>query len=201
MVLFTVGCGMLTTLSLTSPTREWFGYQVIAGLGIGVGFQTGVLVVQNTMPMEWIPVGTACVQFFQSMGGAIFIAVAQALFQNGLTEGVARAAPGVPPGLLINIGASEVRTVLTKMGFEELIDPVLEAYLTGLRNTYYMSLSLAGMAFVVACGLSWKKIQKRGAAAVAAEKEQRDEEKAVKANGGNSPVERIGEPEVRRSES
>ncbi|KAK1836679.1 putative HC-toxin efflux carrier [Podospora conica] len=200
MVLFTVGCGMISTLSLTSPLREWFGYQVIAGLGIGVGFQTGVLVVQNTMPMEWIPVGTACVQFFQSMGGAIFIAVAQALFQNGLTDGVAASAPGVPPGLLINIGASEVRNVLTQMGFEDSIEPVLEAYLAGLRNTYYMSLALAGSAFVVACGLSWKKIQKRGAAAVAAEKE-RDPEKNGKANGGSSPVEKSSDAEARKSES
>src|SRR5690242_3654315 len=96
MVLFTVGSGMITTFALDSPLRIWFGYQVIAGmslssllfkyhpmltviiqgLGIGVGFQTGVLVVQNSVSHEWIPQATACVQFFQSMGGAIFIAVA-----------------------------------------------------------------------------------------------------------------------------
>ena len=205
MILFTVGCAMISTLSLTSPLREWFGYQVIAGLGIGVGFQTGVLVVQNTMPMEWIPVGTACVQFFQSMGGAIFIAVAQALFQNGLTDGVARKAPNVPPQLLINSGASQVREILTRMGLADSIAPVLEAYLAGLRNTYYMSLALAGMAFVVACGLSWKKIEKRGAAAKAAEKERDAEQGSTEVkNGaeattvGATPVEKT---EARKSES
>jgi hypothetical protein len=31
MVLFTVGSGMITTLGLDSPLREWFGYQVLAG--------------------------------------------------------------------------------------------------------------------------------------------------------------------------
>lgn len=184
MVLFTVGCGMIATLSLTSPLREWFGYQVLTGLGIGVGFQVGVLVVQNTMPLEWIPVATACVQFFQSMGGAIFIAVAQSLFQNGLTEAVQRDAPGVPAEIFINSGASQVRQILAQLGAEQFTDVVLGAYLQGLRNTYYMSVALAGSAFIVACGLSWKKIKKRGAVTGESDKEDEAEKGAVvDANG------------------
>ena len=31
MVLATVGAGMLTTLDVDSPLREWFGYQVLCG--------------------------------------------------------------------------------------------------------------------------------------------------------------------------
>jgi hypothetical protein len=130
-----------------------------------VGFQTGVLVVQNSLPHEWIPQGTACVQFFQSLGGAIFIAVAQAVFQNGLTSGVERDAPGIPPQALINSGASDIPQVLAQMHREGDLTAVLTAYLSGLRNTYYMTVGCAATAFVAACGLSWKKIQKRKAAA------------------------------------
>jgi hypothetical protein len=32
MVLFTVGAGMITTFSLDSPFRVWFGYQVLTGM-------------------------------------------------------------------------------------------------------------------------------------------------------------------------
>jgi hypothetical protein len=32
MILFTVGSGLITTFSVDTPTREWFGYQVIAGM-------------------------------------------------------------------------------------------------------------------------------------------------------------------------
>ncbi|KAK3350008.1 major facilitator superfamily domain-containing protein [Lasiosphaeria hispida] len=163
MVLLTVGSAMITTFSLDSPLRVWFGYQVIAGLGIGVGFQVGVLVVQNTMPLEWVPVGTACVQFFQSMGGAIFIAVAQSVFQNGLSNGVARDAPGLPPDLFINSGASQVRQILTELHAEQYTDAVLNAYLEGLRNSYYITVACAACAFLAACGFRWKKIKKHGA--------------------------------------
>ncbi|KAK4180259.1 major facilitator superfamily domain-containing protein [Triangularia setosa] len=168
MVLFACGAGMITTFSLDTPFRAWFGYQVLAGLGIGVGFQTGVLVVQNVMPLEWIPVATACIQFFQSIGGAIFIAVAQAVFQNGLIDNLSQDAPDLPGQLFLNIGASQVIQVVSNpppagLGRPEDVNIVLNAYLQGLRNTYYIAVGCACGAFVAACGLSWKKIQRHRA--------------------------------------
>jgi hypothetical protein len=32
MVLYTVGAGMITTFSVDSPLRVWFGYQVLCGM-------------------------------------------------------------------------------------------------------------------------------------------------------------------------
>lgn len=32
MILFAVGAGMITTFSLDSPLRVWFGYQVLTGM-------------------------------------------------------------------------------------------------------------------------------------------------------------------------
>lgn len=160
MVLFAAGAGMITTFTLDSPTAAWLGYQVLAGLGVGVGFQLGVLVVQNVLPREDVPVATACVQFFQSFGGAIFIAVAQTVFQNGLVAGVARDAPGLDPEIFINAGANQVREILRGMGREGDTDAVLGAYLAGLRNTYYITVACASAAFVAALGLSWVSLKK-----------------------------------------
>ncbi|KAH8729554.1 major facilitator superfamily domain-containing protein [Ilyonectria robusta] len=160
MILNTVGCGMITTLDVDSPMREWFGYQVIAGLGIGAGFQIGVLVVQTVLPQEWVPVGTACVQFFQAFGGAIFIAVAQTLFQNGLIDHLNASNIGIDPHVFINSGASQVKEVLQKMGREDAYDTVIEAYMSGLRDTFYISLSCAGCALIACCFLQWKSVKK-----------------------------------------
>ncbi|KAK2597662.1 hypothetical protein N8I77_012434 [Diaporthe amygdali] len=167
MVLFTVGAGMITTFTLDSPLRVWFGYQVLAGLGIGVGFQLGILVVQAVLPQEDIAVATACVQFFQSFGGAIFIAVAQTVFQNGLVEGIQRDVPGLNPQIFINSGASQVREVLKSLGMEQYTTAVLTAYLTGLRHSYYITVACAACAFCAVSGLSWiniKKLESRKAA-------------------------------------
>ncbi|CAH0016442.1 unnamed protein product [Clonostachys rhizophaga] len=160
MILFTVGSGMITTFDVHTPLREWFGYQVIAGLGIGAGFQIGVLIVQTVLPQEWVPVGTACVQFFQAFGGAIFVAVAQTLFQNGMIDHINAANIGIDPQIFINSGASEIKNVLEQMHRLDAFDTVLEAYMIGLRNTYYISVACAGAAFLCTLGFEWKSVKK-----------------------------------------
>ncbi|PKS11468.1 hypothetical protein jhhlp_003232 [Lomentospora prolificans] len=172
MVLATVGAGMLTTLDVDSPLREWFGYQVLCGLGVGPGFQVGVLIIQTIMTMDDVPVATACVQFGQALGGAVFIAVAQTLFQNGLIEGItSHPLPNgetINPLVFINSGASEVKDILTSMGLADAIPMVLEAYMSGLRDTFYISVAGTGVAFFLALGFSWKSIKGNGGAAPAA---------------------------------
>ncbi|KAG6019142.1 hypothetical protein E4U41_003382 [Claviceps citrina] len=160
MILFTVGSGKLTTLNLHSPVREWFGYQVIAGLGIGSGFQIGVLVVQTVLPQDMVPVATACVQFFQALGGAIFVAVAQTLFQNGLLDTLAKDDIGIDGKIFINSGASEIRSVLEGIGRLDALNSVLTAYMTGLRHTYYISVACASCAFLAVLGLEWRSVKK-----------------------------------------
>ncbi|OAQ97920.1 hypothetical protein LLEC1_01221 [Akanthomyces lecanii] len=167
MVLFSIGAGLITTFDIHTPLREWFGYQVLAGLGIGAGFQIGPIVVQTVLPQEWIPVGTACVQFFQSLGGAIFIAVAQTVFQNGLISGVEKANLGIEdPRIFINSGVSQARNILAQLHREDALPLVLEAYMTGLRNTYYITLACAICAFLSVLALEKKsvkdKTQKQG---------------------------------------
>lgn len=159
MLLFTVGSGMITTFDLDTPLREWFGYQVIAGLGIGAGFQIGVLVVQTVLPQEMVPVGTACVQFFQALGGAIFVAVAQTLFQNGLIDTLAKDDIGIDGKVFINSGASQIKHVLEGMGRVDALQPVLEAYMKGLRHTYYISVACAACAFLAVLGLEWRSVK------------------------------------------
>ncbi|KAI1380392.1 MFS general substrate transporter [Hypoxylon crocopeplum] len=154
-----VGAGLITTLDLHTPFGQWFGYQVLDGLGVGVGFQAGVVVVQNVVSKDLVPQATSCVQFFQSLGGALFIAVAQSVFQNGLIAGLARRAPHLDPAAFTHSGAGQVRQVLAAMHREDALDAVLAAYMQGLRRTYYISAGAAAVAFLAALGLEWRKIE------------------------------------------
>lgn len=159
MILFTVGSGMLTALNVVSPPEEWLGYQVIAGLGLGAGFQVGVLIVQTVLPQEWVPVGTAAVQFFQALGGALFIAVAQTVFQNGLIDTIKADNIGIDPTIFINSGASEVKDVLRRMGRLDAFDTILKAYMKGLRDTFYITLACAACAFICCLFFQWKSVK------------------------------------------
>ncbi|KAI0168997.1 MFS general substrate transporter [Hypoxylon sp. FL1284] len=156
-----IGAGLIAALfDVRTPAPRWFGLQVLTGLGVGVGFQAGVTVVQNAVrDRAFVPQATSCVQFTQSLGGAIAIAAAQALFQDGLAAGLERV--GLNPEPFTHSGAAQTRQVLASMHREDALVAVLRAYLRGLRHTYYLSAAAAAVAFVAALGLQWKRIEKR----------------------------------------
>jgi hypothetical protein len=160
LAMFAIGAGLITTFDVDTPMRSWFGYQVLTGLGLGPAFQIPVLVVQTVMTPEWVPVGTAAAQFFQALGGAIFVAVAQTVFQTNLIKNVAAHTTGLDPVLFINIGASEVREVLADMGRSDAAPAVIDAYMSGLRGTYWIAMGTAVAAFVSSLGLQWKSVKK-----------------------------------------
>jgi hypothetical protein len=157
--LMAIGAGLITTFDIDSPTRVWFGYQVIMGLGAGVGFNVPLVAVQTVLPMEDIPIGTVAVMFFQSLGGALFIAVAQSVFQNGLIDGLKKYAPELDPKLMINTGATAIRTVLKETGQEDQLIPALKAYVNGLKNSYRVVAAVSVVAFFFTCFLEWKSVK------------------------------------------
>jgi len=158
--LMTVGAGLITTFETDTVFGKWFSYQIITGLGAGVGFNVPLVAVQTVLPMEDIPIGTVSVMFFQSLGGALFIAVGQSVFQNGLIKGLAEHAPNLPPHLMVNTGATAIRGVLANIGQENQLENVLEAYVMGLKDCYRVVVAVSGMAFLCACIFEWKSVKK-----------------------------------------
>lgn len=57
----TIGVGLLYTLTIGSSSAKWIGYQVLTGLGLGLGFQVPVSAVQATLPQIDIPSGSAMI--------------------------------------------------------------------------------------------------------------------------------------------
>lgn len=139
------------------------GYQIIYGLGAGVSFESGFVVVQNVVAPQLIPQATANVSLFQSLGGAISMAIAQSVFQGGIMADMARNVPSsVPASVVLNTGATEIRKVLRGLGLSAtVISRVLEAYMTGLRNVFLLIAVAGAVSCLAAAGLRWKKIEKR----------------------------------------
>ncbi|EPS31140.1 hypothetical protein PDE_06095 [Penicillium oxalicum 114-2] len=158
-----IGTGLITLYDVDMSTAKWIGYQIVVGAGIGAGLQIPMTAVQTVLSPEDIPVGTASVMFLQTLGGAIFIAVGQAVFQNGLQAGIRAYAPRVNPSAILNAGATEMRHVLANLGQLDQLDGVIKAYMDGLRDAYRVSLALLLVAFVSSCFLEWKSVKKSDA--------------------------------------
>lgn len=116
--------------------------------------------MQTVLPLSDVPVATACVNFFQTFGGALLISVAQTLFQNGLLSGIEKNAPQLPAQRFLQSGATQIREILAELHQEDALDAVLQAYIDGLRHCYWITTACAIAAFFFACGLQWKSIKK-----------------------------------------
>lgn len=168
-VVFTVGCAMLSTLGVNSSTGKWLGYQLIAGLGGGAAVQVPFLAVQVALSPEDSPVGStyiplssyfgsllicqlftaAIIMFFNSLGGAISISIAQNIFSNQLIKQIPIYAPEVDPAVVIQAGATYLRHVVPA----ESLDGVLQAYAKALDTTFIPPIAFAGLSFIVALGV------------------------------------------------
>ncbi|KAF9892617.1 hypothetical protein FE257_001019 [Aspergillus nanangensis] len=156
-----IGAGLITLYSKDIGAGKWIGYQIVLGAGVGAGFQIPMTAVQTVLSIDDIPTGTAAVMFFQTLGGALFIAVAQSVFQNGLIDGIGQYAPTVNPAVIVKAGATEMREVLSGLHLEDQLSGVIDAYLSGLKDTYRVALALFVVAFVVSCFFEWRSVKEQ----------------------------------------
>lgn len=154
-----VGSGLLTTLSPNSPSAEWIGYQVIQGFGQGFGLQIPLLAVQHNSTKEDVSILTALVVFAQQFGGAVFLSLAQVIFNTGLADNLATYAPDVDAQTVILAGATAVREVVVA----PLLPGVLLAYSKAFDQVMYLATGAAGGALVFALGMGWINIKSSSA--------------------------------------
>jgi hypothetical protein len=159
MALLVAGAACLSTLKTITWYWRIFGFQILTGFGLGVGFEAGIIVAQAVAPPPSIPVAISIVSFAQTMGGTIFIAIAQTVFQHGILQGVNTRAPKLDPRSFLQTGATNIQELLAASHHEELLQQVLKSYVDGIRNVYWVVTACAAVALVAACGLRWKSIK------------------------------------------
>ncbi|OAK95148.1 MFS general substrate transporter [Phaeosphaeriaceae sp. SRC1lsM3a] len=156
--LFTIGAGLLYTLKVNSTPGVWIGYQVLAGFGMGSCVQIPFIAVQVVASQEDMPTANALVMFFNSLGGAISISIAQNIFVNSLKREVPKHAPGLDPQIVLGAGATFVRKVVP----QNLLEGVLVAYTSAIVSAFILSIALGSLAFLVSLALEWKSVKGKG---------------------------------------
>ncbi len=111
-----------------------------------------------------MPTGNAIAIFFNSLGGAVAISMAQNLFSNGLKEYLPKTAPDVNPSVVINAGATYLRMYVTKAQ----LPGVLLAYMGGLRKAFVISIACGSIAVICSCFVEWKSVKGKKLAPAAA---------------------------------
>ncbi|XP_014553133.1 hypothetical protein COCVIDRAFT_108412 [Bipolaris victoriae FI3] len=151
-----IGSGLIYTFDIDSPSRIWIGYQILAGLGVGISFQVPVMLIQASTKEADVPLTTATLLFIQTMGGAFGVSAAQTAFSNILLKRLAVTAAGLNPSLVLEAGASEIRDRIPA----QYIEGVLKAYVSGFRGPMIVAIAFSGAAFLAGFGFRFTTIKK-----------------------------------------
>ncbi|MGQ0632844.1 MAG: MDR family MFS transporter [Sporichthyaceae bacterium] len=85
-VLMTAGLALLATMAIDTSKTATGLYMLVLGLGMGLLFQTSMLIAQNSVEMKDIGAATAAATFLRSMGGAVGISVLGSLYAHEIGQ-------------------------------------------------------------------------------------------------------------------
>ena len=155
-VLAAIGCGLLTTFRVDTPTAKWVGLEIFASVGPGLTMQQGLVAVQAVLPPETAAIGTALIFFAQSLAGAIFVSVGSSLLRNELSSGLSVARlPGVNITEVLSVGATEVRQQVPSGELGRF----LAIYNSALQKLFIMSIPLAILGLGAALLMEWRNLK------------------------------------------
>ncbi|KAJ7165601.1 putative efflux pump antibiotic resistance protein [Mycena crocata] len=154
-ILCSIGAGLVSTFAVNTGHAHWIGYQVIYGLGVGLGIQQPIIAAQTVLSMEDIPTGTSLVIFMQTLGGALFISVGQNVFTNKLVSGLVSQVPGINPAIVLSAGATSLRSAVDS----QYLPAVLSVYNQALVSAYYVSIAMAGISTIGSLAMEWKSVK------------------------------------------
>ncbi|KAH7035706.1 major facilitator superfamily domain-containing protein [Microdochium trichocladiopsis] len=152
-----VGQGLMSTFTVTESTGNWVGYEIVAGVGLGLGMQAANLAAQAVLPKPDIPTGIAIMFFAQQLGGAIFTSVGQNLLSTTLASDLI-GIPGIDPSQVGSVGAADVVSAVPP----EFQPQVREIYNHALNRIFLCGMGVACVGVLAALAMEWKNIKKTG---------------------------------------
>ncbi|KAJ7347241.1 major facilitator superfamily domain-containing protein [Mycena albidolilacea] len=156
-VLMTIGAGLMSTFTPNTGHAKWIGYQILYGFGLGCGTQGPVMAAQTVLELKDVPIGMSIQVFTQTLGGALFISVAQNVFQNKLISGLAARVPEVPAELIFAAGATNLKSDVNP----QFLPAVLEVYNAALVSAFQVGIAMAGISIVGALAMEWKSVKEK----------------------------------------
>lgn len=154
-LLMPIGTGLLLTFEVHSSEGVWIGYQILLGLGIGVGMQQGNMAAQTVLSKQDVPSGVALIMFCQMLGGAIFISVGQNILDSQLVQRLRTVAPGLTAEQIVNTGATELRKAVPA----SQLDAVLVQYNLALRQVFLVGVVVSCLTIVGVVVVEWRSVK------------------------------------------
>jgi hypothetical protein len=137
-----VGNARIYMLDASTPTKAWVGYELITATGIGLALQIPMIANQALVPASDLGAATSLSLFMENCGTVLFVASGEAAFTNGLLSSLARNLPQVDARVVLDAGATQIRSLFS--GNE--LDKVLGGYLDGCKTSHVITVACGAIA-------------------------------------------------------
>ena len=154
-IIMSVAAGLFTTFTTETGHAKWIGYQVLFGLGLGMGMQQGATAIQAVVAKADIPTGISFIFFAQQLGGAICLCAGQNLLSEELIKGLRRVLPGFNSELFLHVGATDLRTSVDPSA----LGSVLHAYNRAVVDVFYVTTIVSCLSILGATLVEWKNVK------------------------------------------
>ncbi|KAJ7501827.1 ABC transporter [Mycena galericulata] len=144
-VFLAIGSGLLYTLDTNSPSAKIVGFQILAGIGTGMGMQNSILAMQVEFrdTPRLLGQSTSMASFGQFLGGTIGLGVAESVFSSELGKYLLQFAPEAPADV-VKESPTAIYTALPAA----MIPGVVESYTKALRIVFVLGVPVAGLALL-----------------------------------------------------
>jgi MFS family permease len=154
-IVMPIGYGLITTFTPATGSREWIGYQALAGVGVGLGMQQPLMAVQTVLDIKDVPTGTSVLIFLQTLGGALFVSVAQNVFTNKLKDLLTQNVPDLNPEIVLYTGATSLQSSVPA----EYLPGVIISYNDALVHAFIVPTAIAAASLIGSVLMEWKSVK------------------------------------------
>ncbi|BGP49968.1 hypothetical protein JCM10450v2_005873 [Rhodotorula kratochvilovae] len=176
-----IGSGLLYTVSPTTKNANIIGYQILAGIGIGVCMQQSIFAMQAEFKDDPRHIGqaTGMASFSQFLGGTIALAIGQSALSTQLTTNFAKYAPSAPLAV-IEASPLKIHELAPEVKAQAIV-----AYVKSLDIVFVIPVAFYGIGVLAALFIHNISIKKPEDAA--AKQAKRDKKAAKKAASKHAP--------------
>ncbi|KAK1674095.1 major facilitator superfamily transporter [Colletotrichum godetiae] len=158
-VITSVGTGLIYSFNENTNSGFWIASLIVLGVGVGLGGQQTLIAVQTVFQGRDVALATSLLIFLQSLGGTVFLAVAQNIFHSRLIFELNRNVPNVDPAVVIDSGGSGLVESMRRI-YPDSVDGIVGAYNKALQNVFLIATVLGCLTFFGCVFIEWKSVKK-----------------------------------------
>lgn len=160
-VLATIGAGLFQLFDAQTSQAYWVGVTFLYGIGMGAAFQMPFVISQTFSSGLETEIGSSITIFFQTLGGALIVAMSQSIYANIFKQRVMDLTlVGVTQMQIISAGTTGFRDFVPA----DQLGLVVDAAMVAIRKAFIPACVFIGFSLITALPLPFASIKGKTAA-------------------------------------